>query len=43
MQNEATAGKARAAYIEAVFDHLRALAGLERVTGGGIRPVFPGR
>jgi outer membrane protein TolC len=41
--NEALAGKAQAEYVEAVLDHLRALAALERVTAGGIVPAFPGR
>ncbi|MDB5309665.1 MAG: Outer rane efflux protein [Gemmataceae bacterium] len=30
-------------YVEAVYQYLLALAALERVTAGGIRPAFPGR
>jgi outer membrane protein TolC len=41
--NEALAGKAQADYVEAVFDHLKSLATLERVTAGGVCPAFPGR
>lgn len=43
VQYEAEAGKASADYVKAVFEHLKALAKLERVTAGGIRPAFPGR
>ncbi|HET6575647.1 MAG TPA: TolC family protein [Fimbriiglobus sp.] len=41
--NEALAGKAQAEYVEAVLEHLKAMAALERVTAGGIVPAFPGR
>jgi outer membrane protein TolC len=41
--NEALAGKAQADYVEAVLEHLKTLAALERVTAGGIVPAFPGR
>ena len=41
--NEALAGRAQAAYVEAVFEHLKALATLERVTAGGLPAAFPGR
>ncbi|OWK41937.1 TolC family protein [Fimbriiglobus ruber] len=40
---EALAGKAQADYVEAVLEHLKALATLERVTAGAIRADFPGR
>lgn len=43
VRNEALAGKAQAEYVEAVFEHLKALATLERVTAGAICPAFPGR
>jgi outer membrane protein TolC len=43
VNNEALAGRAQAAYVEAVFEHLKALATLERVTSGGVHPAFPGR
>ena len=43
VQYEAEAGRAQADYVEAVFEHLKALAKLERVTAGGVRPAFPGR
>jgi outer membrane protein TolC len=43
LRNEALAGKAQAEYLEAAFEHLKALATLERVTAGGVRPAFPGR
>jgi len=41
--NEALAGKAQADYVEAVYEHIKALAALERVTGGGILTQFPER
>lgn len=41
--NEGLAGRAQAEYVEAVFEHLKSLMALERVTAGGIRPAFPGR
>ncbi len=43
INNEALAGRARANYVEAVLDHLKSLAALERVTAGGVCPAFPGR
>ena len=43
VKNEALAGKAQAEYLEAVEKQLEALINLERVTGGGVRPDFPGR
>jgi hypothetical protein len=43
VQYEAEAGRAQAEYVESVFEHLKALAKLERVTAGGVRPAFPGR
>jgi len=39
----AQAAKAQADYVEAVYQYLLALAALERVTAGGVRPAFPGR
>lgn len=39
----AQAAEAQAMYVEAVYNHLLALAALERVTAGGVRPAFPGR
>jgi len=41
--NEALAGKAQAEYVEAVYEHIKTLAALERVTGGGILAQFPER
>ena len=41
--NEALAGKAQTEYAEAVFEHIKALAALERITAGGIVTQFPGR
>ncbi len=41
--NEALAGKAQADYVEAVYEQLKALANLERVTAGQVCPAFPGR
>jgi len=35
--------KAQSDYVEAVYQHLLALAALERITAGGICPKFPGR
>jgi len=43
VSNETIAGKALADYVKAAFEHLKALATLERATAGGIRPDFPGR
>ncbi len=43
VQAEVIAAKAQSDYISAVHDYLLALAALERVTAGGIRPDFPGR
>jgi outer membrane protein TolC len=43
VQMEIVAAKAQADYGEAVFQHLLALAALERITAGGIAPAFPGR
>jgi outer membrane protein TolC len=37
------AAKAQSDYVEAVYQYILALAQLERVTAGGIRPAFPGR
>jgi hypothetical protein len=39
----AEAVQSQAAYYEAVYQYLLALAALERVTAGGVRPAFPGR
>jgi outer membrane protein TolC len=43
LQAEVVAAKAQSDYLSAVHDYLLALAALERVTAGGIRPEFPGR
>ncbi len=43
VQNEARASQAQAKYVEAVHRQVRALIALERVTGGGVVPPFPGR
>lgn len=43
VRTEALAGKAQAEYVESVYEHLKTLATLERVTAGGLRPAFPGR
>jgi outer membrane protein TolC len=43
LQAEVVAAKAQSDYLQAVHEYLLALAGLERVTAGGIRPEFPGR
>jgi outer membrane protein TolC len=43
VQAEVVAARAQSDYIQAVNDYLMALAALERVTAGGIRPAFPGR
>jgi outer membrane protein TolC len=43
LQAEVVAAKAQSDYLQAVHDYLMALAALERVTAGGIRPEFPGR
>jgi outer membrane protein TolC len=41
--NEALAGKAQAEYVEAVYEHIKALAALERITAGAIVTQYPGR
>jgi outer membrane protein TolC len=43
VQAEVVAAKAQSDYVHAVHEYLLALAALERVTAGGIRPTFPGR
>jgi len=43
VQAEVVAAKAQSDYLQAVYDYLLALAALERVTAGGIRPDFPNR
>lgn len=43
VQGFVAAAKAQSDYVEAVWQHLLALAALERITAGGIRPDFPGR
>jgi outer membrane protein TolC len=39
----AQAAESQAMYVESVYNYLLALAALERVTAGGVRPAFPGR
>ncbi len=41
--NEALAGKSQTEYVEAVFEHIKSLAALERITAGGVVTQFPGR
>ena len=43
MTHATIAGRALADQVETTFEHLKALATLERVTGGGLQPAFPGR
>lgn len=43
VQNEVLVAKWRTEYLEAVFDHVKALANLELVTAGGVAAGFPGR
>lgn len=43
VRNEGLASKAQAQYVDAVFEHLKALISVEKVTGGGVVPAFPGR
>jgi len=38
---EALSGKSQAEYVEAVFEHIKALLRLQRVTAGGVTPAFP--
>lgn len=42
-RSEALAGKAQSEYLEAVFELIKVLTALERVTAGAIHPAFPGR
>ena len=41
--NEALAGRAQSEYVEAVYEHIKTLAALERITAGGVTTQFPGR
>jgi len=43
LQAEVAAAKAQSDYVQAKFQYLQALAALERITAGGIRPAFPDR
>jgi hypothetical protein len=43
VRNESLASQAQARYVEAVYRQVLALIALERVTGGGVVPPFPGR
>ena len=43
VQSYVLAAKAQSDYVEAVYQYLVALAALERITAGGVRPAFPGR
>jgi outer membrane protein TolC len=43
VRNEALAGRAQGDYLTAVIEHIRSLARLQRVTGGGVVPAFPVR
>ena len=43
VQNEAKAGRAQKEYVDAVYEHIRSLAALERVTAGAVVPKFPSR
>lgn len=39
--NAVMVGQWQAEYVEAVYEHLKALAALERVTAGGVKAAFP--
>jgi outer membrane protein TolC len=39
--NEGLAAKAQADFLEAVYENIKALATLDRVTAGGVKPDFP--
>lgn len=39
--NEALAAKSQAEYLESVYENIKALATLDRVTAGGVKPDFP--
>jgi hypothetical protein len=41
--NESLASRAQSQYVKAVYELIHALATLERVSGGAIKPAFPGR
>ena len=43
MLGYAQAAEGSSEYVEAVFQYLLALAALERVTAGGVKPAFPCR
>jgi outer membrane protein TolC len=43
VRNEALAGRAQADYLTVVYDHIKALARMRRVTAGGVTPAFPNR
>ncbi len=38
-----TASRAQSDYVTAVYDYILALAAMERITAGGLKPSFPGR
>jgi outer membrane protein TolC len=38
-----TASEAQSDYVAAVYEYILALAAIERITAGGVRPSFPGR
>lgn len=43
VNSEAVVGRAQAAYVEAGFEHVKAVAAVERVTAGGLHAAYPGR
>lgn len=43
LQGYVAASQGESDYVEAVFQYILALAALERITAGGLKPAFPGR
>jgi hypothetical protein len=43
VRSEALAGKAQGDYVTAVFEHIKSLLRLQRVTAGGVIPAFPSK
>ena len=43
VQNFANAGLAQSQYLDAVFEHIKSMIALERVTAGAVKAGFPGR
>jgi hypothetical protein len=43
VQNFVQAGLAQSNYLDAVYEHVKSMIALERVTAGAVKAGFPGR